>query len=252
MAMRSLLALGLALSAVMAADVPSAKATKSAPPAAKEFIAPLDDPKLPRVLIIGDSVSVAYTLDVRKNLAGVANVHRIAANGGSTRTALGEYGLVRWLKPDEKWDVIHFNEGLHDLSYRFPDDRDKNDKGEYASPTNGGRPNVSLVQYEKNLRLIVARLKQTGAKLIFASTTPVPESDAAKYVKDSELPYNVVAKKVMTEEGVTWNDLWAAVKPKQDQLQGKRNVHFMASGSAVLAKQVAEAITRELPQPTSK
>jgi len=232
-----------------AADTP---ATKSAPTVAKEFAAIVDDPKLPRVLIIGDSVSVAYTLDVQKNLAGVANVHRIAANGGSTRTALGDYGLIRWLKPGEKWDVIHFNEGLHDLSYRFPDDRDKNDKGEYASPTNGGRPNVSLEQYEKNLRLIVARLKQTGAKLIFASTTPVPESDAAKYVKDSELPYNVVAKKVMAEEGVTWNDLWAAVKPRQDQLQGKRNVHFMASGSAVLAKQVAEAITRELPKSTIK
>jgi acyl-CoA thioesterase-1 len=230
----------------------SSPAAKSAPPVAKEFAPIVDDPKLPRVLIIGDSVSVAYTLDVRKNLAGVANVHRIAANGGSTRTALGEYGLIRWLKPGEKWDVIHFNEGLHDLSYRFPDDRDKNDKGEYASPTNGGRPNVSLEQYEKNLRLIVARLKQTGAKLIFASTTPVPESDAAKYVKDSELPYNVVAKKVMTEEGVIWNDLWAAVKPKQDQLQGKRNVHFMAAGSAVLAKQVAEAITRELPKRSSK
>jgi acyl-CoA thioesterase-1 len=244
----TLLALLLAPLA-FAADTP---ATKSAPPLAKEFIAPLDDPKLPRVLIIGDSVSVAYTLDVRKNLAGVANVHRIAANGGSTRTALGEYGLVRWLKPGEKWDVIHFNEGLHDLSYRFPDDRDKNDKGEYASPTNGGRPNVSLEQYEKNLRVIVARLKQTGAKLIFASTTPVPESDAAKYVKDSELPYNVVAKKVMAEESVAWNDLWAAVKPKQDHLQGKRNVHFMAAGSAVLAKQVAEAITRELPKSTVK
>jgi lysophospholipase L1-like esterase len=230
----------------------SSPAAKSAPPVAKEFAPIVDDPKLPRVLIIGDSVSVAYTLDVRKNLAGVANVHRIAANGGSSRTALGEYGLVRWLKPGEKWDVIHFNEGLHDLSYRFPDDRDKNDKGEYASPTNGGRPNVSLEQYEKNLRLIVARLKQTGAKLIFGSTTPVPESDAAKYVKDSELPYNVVAKKVMTEEGVIWNDLWAAVKPKQDQLQGKRNVHFMAAGSAVLAKQVAEAITRELPKRSSK
>ena len=243
-----LLLLSLA-SLAFAADTP---ATKSGPPVAKEFAPIVDDPKLPRVLIIGDSVSVAYTLDVRKNLAGVANVHRIAANGGSTRTALGEYGLVRWLKPGEKWDVIHFNEGLHDLSYRFPDDRDKNDKGEYASPTNGGRPNVSVEQYEKNLRLIIARLKQTGAKLIFGSTTPVPESDAAKYVKDSELPYNVAAKKVMAEEGVAWNDLWAAVKPRQDQLQGKRNVHFMASGSAVLAKQVAEAITRELPKPASK
>jgi exonuclease V gamma subunit len=36
------------------------------------------------------------------------------------------------------------------------------------------------------------------------------------------------------------------------ELQGKRNVHFMASGSAVLAKQVAEAITRELPKSTIK
>ena len=247
--MRVFLCLSLMAVLGFAADTPS---TKTPPTVAKEFAPIVDDPKLPRVLIIGDSVSVAYTLDVRKNLAGVANVHRIAANGGSTRTALGEYGLVRWLKPDEKWDVIHFNEGLHDLSYRFPDDRDKNDKGEYASPTNGGRPNVSVEQYEKNLRLIIARLKQTGAKLIFGSTTPVPESDAAKYVKDSELPYNVAAKKVMAEEGVTWNDLWAAVKPRQDQLQGKRNVHFMASGSAVLAKQVAEAITRELPKPASK
>ena len=247
--MRALLCLSFMAALGFAASTP---ATKTPPTVAKEFAPIVDDPKLPRVLIIGDSVSVAYTLDVRKNLAGVANVHRIAANGGSTRTALGEYGLVRWLKPGEKWDVIHFNEGLHDLSYRFSDDRDKNDKGEYASPTNGGRPNVSVEQYEKNLRLIIARLKQTGAKLIFGSTTPVPESDAAKYVKDSELPYNAVAKKVMAEEGVAWNDLWAAVKPRQDQLQGKRNVHFMASGSAVLAKQVAEAITRELPKPASK
>ena len=246
---RFILTLLACASPAFAADSP---ATKSVPPVAKEFAAIVDDPKLPRVLIIGDSVSVAYTLDVRKNLAGVANVHRIAANGGSTRTALGDYGLIRWLKPGEKWDVIHFNEGLHDLSYRFPDDRDKNDKGEYASPTNGGRPNVSLEQYEKNLRLIAARLKQTGAKLIFASTTPVPESAAAKYVKDSELPYNAVAKKVMAEEGVTWNDLWAAVKPRQAELQGKRDVHFMTSGSAVLAKQVAEAIARELPNPTRK
>ena len=242
----------LLLSLASPAFAASTPATKTAPPVAKEFAPVVDDPKLPRVLLIGDSVSVAYTLDVRKNLAGVANVHRIAANGGSTRTALGEYGLIRWLKPGEKWDVIHFNEGLHDLSYRFPDDRDKNDKGDYASPTNGGRPNVSVEQYEKNLRLIIARLKQTGAKLIFGSTTPVPESDAAKYVKDSELPYNAVAKKVMTEEGVAWNDLWAAVKTRQDQLQGKRNVHFMAAGSTVLAKQVAEAINRELPKPASK
>jgi acyl-CoA thioesterase-1 len=226
------------------ADAPAPPTPAAVP---KEFAPVVDDPKLPRVLIIGDSVSVAYTLDVRKKLEGVANVHRVPANGGSTRTALGSYGLVRWIKPGEKWDVIHFNHGLHDLSYRFDDDRDKNDKGEYATPSNGGHQNVSLEQYGKNLRIIINRLKQTGARLVFASTTPVPESDAAKYVKDSELPYNAAAKQVMAEEGVEWNDLWALVKPRQEQLQGRRNVHFMPSGSAAIAEQVAEAITRALP-----
>lgn len=229
--------------ATYAADAPFQ--TKPATP--PEFAAITDDPKLPRVLLMGDSVSIAYTLDVRKLLAGVANVHRVPANCGSTKVALGYYGLNRWL-PDanEKWDVIHFNHGLHDLSYRFADDRDKNDKGEYASPTNGGHQNVPPEQYEKNLRQIIARLKQTGAKLIFASTTPVPESDAAKYVKDSELPYNEIAKRVMAEEGVEWNDLWSLVKPRQSELQGKRNVHFMPSGSSVMAKQVSERIRTAL------
>jgi acyl-CoA thioesterase-1 len=238
-----------ALSLTLVTCVVPLSATAQQPKAATapEFVAITDDPKLPRVLLMGDSVSIAYALEVRKLLAGVANVHRVSANCGSTKVALGYYGLKRWL-PDskEKWDVIHFNHGLHDLSYRFPDDRDKNDKGEYASPSNGGHQNVPPEVYEKNLRQIIARLKQTGAKLIFASTTPVPESDAAKYVKDSELPYNEVAKRVMTEEGVSWNDLWALVKPRQSELQGKRNVHFQSKGSSVMAKQVVEMIQNAL------
>lgn len=229
--------------ALLAADTP-AKPKVATPP---EFVAITDDPKLPRVLLMGDSVSIAYALEVRKLLAGVANVHRVPANCGSTKVAVGYYGIKRWLPdPGEKWDVIHFNHGLHDLSYRFADDRDKNDRGEYASPTNGGHQNVPPADYEKNLRQIIARLKQTGAKLIFASTTPVPESDAAKYVKDSELPYNEIAKKVMTGEGVTWNDLWALAKPRQAELQIPRNVHFQAKGSSVMAKQVAEMIQSAL------
>ena len=218
-------------------------AQEAKPATPPEFAPITEDPKLPRVLLMGDSVSIAYALEVRKLLTGVANVHRMPASSCTTKTALGSYGLVRWLHDaSEKWNVIHFNHGLHDLSYRFADDRDKNDKGEYASPTNGGHQNVPPAEYGKNLRQIIARLKQTGAKLIFASTTPVPESDAAKYVKDSELPYNEVAKRVMVEEGVTWNDLWALVKPRQGELQNKRNVHFTSSGASVMAKQVAEEI----------
>jgi len=65
-------------------------------------------------------------------------------------------------------------------------------------------------------------------------------------VKDSELPYNEIAKKVMTEEGVAWNDLWSLVKPRQAGLQIPRNVHFQAQGSSVMAQQVAEKIRAAL------
>lgn len=211
------------------------------------FVPPVDDPELPRVLLIGDSVSIGYTLDVRKELAGIANVHRPAANCGSTKTALRSYGLERWLG-DTTWDVIHFNHGLHDLGYRFDNDRTTDANGNYATPENGGHQNVPPPQYEQNLRRIVARLKQTGAKLIFAATTPVPDCDARFYIESAEAPYNEIARGIMAEEGVTLNDLWALASARQDELQIPRNVHFHKAGSAVLAKQVAQSIAAMLQQ----
>ena len=53
---------------------------------------------------------------------------------------------------DGKWDIINFNWGLNDLEGR----------------------RVKLPQYEANLRTLVKRLKETGAKLVWCSTTPVP------------------------------------------------------------------------------
>ena len=73
-----------------------------------------DTPGLPRVLIIGDSISIGYTLPVRAQLRGRANVHRPKDNCGSTLVGLER--LDAWLG-NGKWDVIHFNFGLHDMSY---------------------------------------------------------------------------------------------------------------------------------------
>lgn len=44
-----------------------------------------DAPGLPRVLLIGDSISIGYTEPVRMELAGKANVHRIPTNGSDRR-----------------------------------------------------------------------------------------------------------------------------------------------------------------------
>jgi acyl-CoA thioesterase-1 len=196
-----------------------------------------DDPKLPRVLLIGDSISIGYTLPVRELLRGKANVHRIPTNGGPTTR--GVDSLAAWLG-DGPWDVIHFNWGLHDLKYVGPDGTTLADP---KAP--GSRQQVPPAEYEAHLRQLVKQLQGTKARLIWCSTTPVPEGSTGRVAGD-EVPYNAIAAKVMQEAGVTINDLATFAKPRLAEIQRPANVHFTDAGSKVLAEQVAKAIEAEL------
>lgn len=157
----------------MAAEKKAGNAKKNPPPA----MAKLEDkPGLPRVLLIGDSISIGYTVPVRELLEGKANVHRIPMNGGPTMNGLAN--LKAWLG-DSKWDVIHFNWGLHDLKYRGSNNENLADP---QLPTS--HQQVPLPDYEKNLAKLVKQMHATGAKLIWCSTTPVPEDAAGRVVGD--------------------------------------------------------------------
>jgi len=182
-----------------------------------------DDPALPRALLIGDSISIGYTIPVRSLLKGKANLHRIPENGGPTTNGLAK--LQSWLG-DGKWDVIHFNWGLHDLKM-MPD----------------GHQQVSTEAYEINLRQLVQQLKATKARLIWASTTPVPEGvkNPARNPTDV-LAYNRIAKKIMDEQQIEIDDLYNFALPQLSKIQRPANVHFTDEGSAVLAKKVTASI----------
>ncbi len=182
---------------------------------------------LPNVLLIGDSISIGYTIPTRAILKGKANVHRIPTNGGDTRR--GKRSIDKWLG-ERKWDVIHFNWGLHDLKR-----------------LDGQNVQVPIEEYEQNLREIVARLKQTGAKLIWASTTPLQDVPLKPVRLDSDaVKYNAVAKRIMDENGVAINDLYAFAMPQLLDIQRKANCHFSPQGSNALAEQVAAAIEKAL------
>src|SRR5262245_53545807 len=85
----------------------------NSPPTPDPAFAPVkDDPALPRVLLIGDSISIGYTVPTQRLLKGQANVHRVPENGGPTINGLKK--IDQWLG-DKPWAVIHFNWGLHDL-----------------------------------------------------------------------------------------------------------------------------------------
>lgn len=184
-----------------------------------------DEAGLPRVLLIGDSISMYYTPQVRLQLAGKANVYRVPDNGKTTR-----YGLenMKYWLGDGNWKVIHFNFGLHDLA-------------------GAEKRQVPIDEYERNLRELVKILSGTGAKLIWASTTPVPEGSRNRKEADA-LAYNAVAQKVMEENRVPVNDLhrFIETRPKKENLALPADVHYRAEGSVELGIEVARHILEAL------
>jgi len=218
------------LTALHAAE-PSAKAKPGPNP---QLAAIEDVPGLPRVMLIGDSVSMGYTLPTRELLNGKANVHRPPTNCSSTGNGLND--LKSWLG-HKKWDVIHFNFGLHDAKL----------------PPEGVRHAPPEV-YEKNLRELVKQMKSTGAKLIFATTTPVPNGGNLRPTRrfGSVDQYNAVALKVMKEMDVAIDDLNAAIAPHVATKQRANDVHFSDEGSALLAKSVAASIVTALGLPAQQ
>jgi hypothetical protein len=177
-----------------------------------------DDPALPRVLLIGDSVSRAYTQTVRKELKGIVNVHCAPANCGPTSTGLKKIDI--WLG-DGNWEVIHFNFGIHDR----------------ATP---------LAAFATRLEQLVERMQQTGAKLVWASTTPIPDV-AGKYSAESIVQRNAAAAEVMQKHGVAIDDLFTAIKPRLAELQNPNDVHFSGPGNDFLGEQVATFLKSMIP-----
>ena len=75
------------------------------------WISHADETNLPRVLLIGDSISRDYYPGVEKRLAGKAYVARL-----STSAFVSDPVLLKEIKMvlgEYQFDVIHFNNGMH-------------------------------------------------------------------------------------------------------------------------------------------
>lgn len=196
---------------------------------------------LPRVLLIGDSISIGYTVAVRDLLKGKANVHRPLTNCGPTTRGLE--GIGEWLKTGgegKKWDVIHFNWGLHDLKYMGSNGENLAEPGSERA-----HPQVSMEDYVANLSKLHEVLKGTGAKLIWRTTTPVPEGAKGRVAGDSA-KYNELAGQVFEGTDVATHDLYSFALDRADEIQLPANVHYSPEGSKKLAEDVVRVIEEAL------
>jgi lysophospholipase L1-like esterase len=196
-----------------------------------------------KVLIIGDSISIGYMPFVKDLLNFYADVIRPTKENGNAEncqgTTFGIANIKRWIG-DTKWDVIHFNFGLHDVKHVDPVSRENSKDPKHPLQ-------ADLKQYKKNLTAIVEVLKSTDAKLIFATTTPYPDNVEGP-LRDPGIPakYNQAATKVMNKNGITINNLHAFIKPRLSELQKPKNVHFTPEGYKALAEKVADRIKEAL------
>ena len=191
---------------------------------------------LPNVLIIGDSISIGYTLPTRALLQGKVNLHRIPTNGGPTTKGVNE--IEKWLG-ERKWDLIHFNWGLHDLKFMGKDGTN------LVPKEKGGIVQVSLPDYEKNLNKLITRMKKSAKQLVWRNTTPIPPGSKARYVGDS-VKYNQAAARVMKKHGVPILDLFTPSKKSMKDWMKEANVHYHAHGSQALAERVAGDILKRI------
>jgi hypothetical protein len=191
---------------------------------------------LPKVLILGDSISLGYTPVVRKLLEGKAEVLRPREN--CQHTAVGLAKIKGWIGT-EKWDVIHFNWGIWDTHML---DEAGQIVREEEQP--GLRQRHSPEQYRANLAELVKTLKATRARLVWAQTTPIMRRKGERFEAIPKL--NAEAAAIMQANGVAINDLYEFVLPHAAEWQGADRVHFNAAGNEQLGKRVSEEILKVL------
>ncbi len=179
---------------------------------------------LPRVLLIGDSITRSYTKQVEANLKDKAYVARLA-----TSKSLGDPALldqVALILKEQSFDTVHFNNGMHGDGYT---------EEQYGAALPG--------------LLEVLRRLAPHAKLMWASTTDVRVKNNLAQVDpktDRIVHRNQIAATIMTRRSIPIDDLFSTVK-EHGEYHAADGVHFNQQGVDVLAAQVSRELERLLP-----
>ena len=180
---------------------------------------------LPRVLFIGDSISAGYRGPAMDALKGKAYFAWLC-----TSKALGHpvfFDELKLMLGQYKFDVIHFNVGMHGWDYTEDD-------------------------YRAAFPKLIALLKEKvpGAKLIWAATTPyrtgAPKFDQFDPKNERVKARNQIAAEFSAREGIPVNDLYSLEENHPEH--SKDGVHFQDEAKITQGKQVAKHIADALAQ----
>ena len=184
------------------------------------------------VFLIGDSIRMNYQKDVIKRLGVKYDVYAPEENCRFSMYTLCQIS-THWIKEVPPPDIIHWNNGLWDVLRRFPED------GCFTP----------IDEYLRNMERIHRQLKKTGAKIIFATTTPtmffgkLTPNGCIWDNKDIEY-YNKRITELLENRVDAINDLYNLVLPRMKECICEDLVHLSETGKAVLGQAVADIITK--------
>jgi hypothetical protein len=180
------------------------------------------DPKLPNVLLLGDSISRNYFPQVTKDLTGIANVYLMASS-----TCVGDPRLPHQIAELARLErvpfrIVHFNNGMHGWDYT-------EDQYRAAFP-----------QFLRSVRTLVGK----DGSLIWANTTPV-RSDATNGATNPRIDQrNAIAKDLVQARNIPIDNQHDLMMKHQDLHED--SVHFNPSGAAAQGDQAAAMIRAAL------
>lgn len=187
-----------------------------------------------KILLIGDSIRAGYDKYVKMSLKDVAEVGYPGENCRFTTYILRN--LKAWVDqafPTGGVDLVHFNVGLWD-DLRMED----------------GEVLVSIEEYERNLNRIFGLIKRycPGAKIVFATSTPVREElfrELKRYNRDTEA-YNAVGARLAEKHGAAVNDLYALMKAQPVEFHSDMTHYYTKDGTRVITNQVLSCLEEQL------
>jgi len=179
----------------------------------------MKDSALPRVILIGDSITRGYYSSVEEQLKPQAYVARIA-----TSKAIGDPALLSEISTflsQTKFDVVHVNIGMHGWDY-------------------------TEAEYKQHLPALLKLIKKTtpNAKIIWAQTTPIRKDRDKGATNQRIQTRNEIAKAFFDSKRIPINDLHALMQPHTNLHSD--DIHFNKEGSTLLATQVATEIKKQL------
>lgn len=186
-----------------------------------------------KILLLGDSIRMSYQPLVAKALQGTADVVGPEDNCQYSLYTLAS--LERWLRQFGTPDIVHWNNGIHDAGHN-PD----------RSPAQ-----IPIEIYRLTLEFILQRLQESGAKIIWATSTPVhpdrPFRNDQWAWRNAEIDrYNSVALDLMESRGIPVNDLHSIVMSDIDANLCEDMLHLSEAGMGKCANAVADVIRKYL------